>query len=60
MWIDGVSAEVTSVGPRPDFVGIDRISARIPAELFGRNEVDVWVTADGMTSNRLRVSLAAP
>lgn len=54
--IGGVSSEVLFSGPS-SFVGVDQCNVRIPRSLIGRGEADVIVTADGRTSNAVRVAI---
>lgn len=53
--IGGTSVPVDYAGPQGDFVGLDQLNIRLPQSLAGRGEVDLAVTADGATSNTVRI-----
>lgn len=53
--IGGTSVTVDYAGPQGDFVGLDQLNIRLPQSLAGRGEVDLAVTADGATSNTVRI-----
>jgi len=55
--IGGTDATVLYAGAQNDFIGLDQINLLLPRTLVGRGEVDVVVTADGITSNTLRVRI---
>jgi len=51
--VGGSPAEVVFFGPQGQFVGLDQINARLQAELAGRGEVEIALTADGQQTNPL-------
>ncbi|HKC87064.1 MAG TPA: FG-GAP-like repeat-containing protein, partial [Blastocatellia bacterium] len=55
--IGGVDAEVSFAGALEGLFGLDQINLRVPRILAGRGDVDVVVTADGKTTNTLRVNV---
>ncbi|MGE0127747.1 MAG: BACON domain-containing carbohydrate-binding protein [Blastocatellales bacterium] len=55
--IGGENAEVLFSGAQGGFVGLDQVNVRLPRGLIGRGEVDVMLTADGKTSNSVRISI---
>ena len=55
--VGGVDAPVLYAGPQNDFQGLDQINLRLPRSLAGRGEVEIVLTADGQTSNAVRVSV---
>ena len=55
--IGGVAAEVLYTGEVDDFVGLDQINVRLSRSLAGLGEVDVAITVDGMTANKVRVAI---
>jgi uncharacterized protein (TIGR03437 family) len=54
---NGMDAQVTFAGAQPDLPGVDQANARIPRALAGRGEVEVSLTADGKTTNVVRISI---
>ena len=55
--IGGERAEVLFAGAQGNLIGADQINLRIPPQLAGRGEVGVVVTADGKTTNVVRVAI---
>lgn len=55
--VGSLPVEVLYVGVQGDFVGLDQVNLRLPRSLTGRGEVDVQVSADGFTSNAVKVSI---
>ncbi|MDX2033037.1 MAG: SMP-30/gluconolactonase/LRE family protein [Blastocatellia bacterium] len=55
--IGGVDAPVLYAGPQADFQGLDQINVRLPRTLAGRGEIEILLTADGQTSNAVRVNV---
>jgi uncharacterized protein (TIGR03437 family) len=53
--IGGLSSEVLFVGAS-SFVGVDQANLRLSRNLAGRGEVELALTVDGVTANRVRVS----
>ncbi|HMX26211.1 MAG TPA: carboxypeptidase regulatory-like domain-containing protein [Blastocatellia bacterium] len=55
--IGGQDAPVLFAGPQPQFAGLDQINAQLPRTLLGRGEMDLIVTASGIASNTVRISI---
>lgn len=55
--IGGVDAPALFAGRHWQLVGLDQINARLPRSLTGRGEVDVVVTVDGKTANKVRINI---
>ncbi len=55
--IGGVKAAVQSVGPQGSVPGVDQISFAIPATLAGKGSVSVSVSAGGLSSNTVNVTI---
>ncbi len=55
--VGGETAEVSFAGAQGQLVGLDQINLRLSRSLSGRGEVDVFVTADGKTSNVVKVNI---
>jgi uncharacterized protein (TIGR03437 family) len=55
--LGGTDAPVTYAGPQNDLVGLDQINVGLPRSLAGRGELDVMLTADGKTANRVMVNI---
>jgi uncharacterized protein (TIGR03437 family) len=53
--LGGTVITPTFSGPQGTFAGLDQINFQIPASLAGRGEVDLIVTADGKTSNTVKL-----
>jgi len=53
--IGGVSAGAMYAGPQGQFPGLDQVNVQLPLALHGAGMVDVTVTADGVTSNVVRI-----
>lgn len=53
--LGGTAITPTFSGPQGTFVGLDQINFVIPASLAGRGELDLVVTADGKTSNTVKL-----
>lgn len=53
--LGGENVAVLYAGAQNSFAGLDQINLQLPASLRGRGEVDVTLTADGRTSNTVRV-----
>ncbi|MGH9845746.1 MAG: Kelch repeat-containing protein, partial [Blastocatellia bacterium] len=56
--IGGTAAEVLFAGAAPGLAGLDQTNVRLPRALAGRGEVEVALTVDGRTANRVRVAFA--
>ncbi|MCI0388910.1 MAG: hypothetical protein MOB07_09130, partial [Acidobacteria bacterium] len=54
--LGGESVEVLYAGAQGGFEGLDQVNVRLTRALIGRGEVDVVLSADGKSANRLRVS----
>jgi uncharacterized protein (TIGR03437 family) len=55
--LGGTDAPITYAGPQNDLVGLDQINVGLPRSLAGRGELDVMLTADGKTANRVMVNI---
>ena len=55
--IGGTAVTPTFAGAHGTFIGSDQINFVVPASLAGRGEVDLVVTADGRTSNTVRIRI---
>jgi uncharacterized protein (TIGR03437 family) len=55
-FVDGVSVPVESFGPMPNSAR-DEITIKLPEELKGRGEVDLYIVADGALSNVVRINI---
>lgn len=55
--LGGESIPILFAGPQGDFVGLDQINLLLPRSLAGRGEVDGVLTVDGITANKIRLSL---
>jgi uncharacterized protein (TIGR03437 family) len=44
-------------GPQGQFPGLDQVNVGLPLALRGAGVVDVTVTADGVTSNAVKISV---
>lgn len=55
--VGGENSEVSYAGAQSDFVGLDQINVRLARSLAGRGEVDVVLSADGRTSNTVRINI---
>jgi uncharacterized protein (TIGR03437 family) len=54
----GVTVPVSYAGAQGTYPGLDQINVALPASLRGLGEVDVVVTADGKSSNAVRIAIA--
>jgi uncharacterized protein (TIGR03437 family) len=54
--IGGLNTMVLYAGPQNGYTGLDQVNLLLPPQLAGRGEVDVVLTADGRTTNTVRVS----
>ena len=55
--INGVNAPVTYAGPQGGVVGLDQVNARIPSSLAGKGNVSVILTAMGVQSNPVQLTI---
>lgn len=55
--IGGIRAPVMHALPLTEFVGLDQVTLELPRELAGRGLVDVQLTVDGRTANRVMVEI---
>ena len=55
--VGGVNAPAFFVGATPGFFGLDQANIRLDRSLIGKGEVDVVMTADGKTTNTVRVAI---
>lgn len=44
-------------GPAPGYVGLDQVTVLLPRDLIGRGELDLTITANGVTSNVVRIKI---
>jgi len=52
-----VDAPVSFAGPQGEFFGLDQINALLPRSLIGLGEVDVTLTVDGKTANKVKAQI---
>ncbi len=55
--IGGMDAQVTFAGAQTGLVGLDQCNLRLPRSLAGRGDVEIVLTVDGKTANRVRVTI---
>lgn len=55
--VDGQPAEIIFAGAQLEVPGLDQANIRVPREVAGRGEVDVFVIADGVATNGGRLSV---
>ena len=55
--IGGQKADVVGAAPQPQFPALDQVNVRVPRALAGKGEVPVVITAAGVRSNAVTVSL---
>jgi len=55
--IGGTPADVLFAGDQGGFPGLDQVNVRLPRSLADSGEVDVSLTVDGQTANRLRIAI---
>jgi uncharacterized protein (TIGR03437 family) len=55
--IGGADAQTIYAGEAPGFVGLDQVNAIIPRSLIGRGAVDVVLSVDGGTANRVTIRI---
>jgi uncharacterized protein (TIGR03437 family) len=55
--IGGEPVEVLYADAAPGFANLDQVNVRLPRSLAGRGEVDVVLTADGKTTNTVKVGV---
>lgn len=55
--IQGVPAQVTFAGRHSDFIGLDQINVKIPAELAGIGKARVRLVVNGQPSNAVTLTL---
>ncbi len=55
--VGGEPAEVLFAGPQSQFAGVDQINIRLSRALAGRGEVEVIVSVDGESSNRVLIRI---
>jgi len=55
--VGGIHADVEYAGPQADFAGLDQVNVLLPRSLAGRGSVDIVLTADGVKSNTVKVTL---
>lgn len=55
--VGGIPGMPGYAGPQNDFVGLDQINVPLSRNLIGRGVVNVFLTADGKTSNTVTVSI---
>ncbi len=55
--IGGTNIPVQFAGPQGEFVGLDQINILLSRSLIGRGEVDLVLTADGKSSNTMRINI---
>ena len=55
--IGGQKADVVGAAPQPQFPALDQVNVRVPRALAGKGEVPVVITAAGVRSNAVAVSI---
>lgn len=55
--VGGQMTDVLYAGLQGEFIGLDQVNLPLPRSLAGRGEVEVQVTADGISSNVVKVSI---
>ena len=55
--IGGVPATVTYAGPQGTYAGLDQVNVLIPASLAGKGNVSVQLTANGIASNPVQITI---
>jgi len=55
--IGGIAATVQSAGPAGGYPGLDQIDVVVPQSLAGRGNVQITVTAGGMASNDVNITI---
>jgi len=55
--IGGVNATVTYAGPEGTYPGVDQYNILIPPSLAGKGQVNVIVTAAGLPSNTVNITI---
>ncbi len=55
--IDGVSAKVAYAGPAGADTGLDQVDVIVPASLSGAGNVNVQLTAAGITANSVQITI---
>jgi uncharacterized protein (TIGR03437 family) len=53
--VGGLNAPLNFAGAQGQFRGLDQFNALLPRSLAGRGEVDVVLTADGKSSNTVKI-----
>jgi uncharacterized protein (TIGR03437 family) len=57
MTIGGVAAQVQYAGPQGTWPGLDQVNVALPLSLRGAGAVDVVLTIDGKTSNKVQIEV---
>jgi uncharacterized protein (TIGR03437 family) len=55
--INGVAATVTYAGPAGSESGLDQVNVLLPAKLAGSGNVNVQLTAEGVTANPVQITI---
>jgi uncharacterized protein (TIGR03437 family) len=55
--VNGVAGTVTYLGPQGSVPGLDQINVLLPASLAGAGNVDVQLTAAGVASNQVAITI---
>ncbi len=53
----GIALETLYAGSQEEFPGVDQINVRLPHELAGRGLLDIVTTVDGVTANKIQLSI---
>ncbi|HKA18190.1 MAG TPA: hypothetical protein VKN18_07730 [Blastocatellia bacterium] len=53
--LGGTDAQVTLAGAQGDLIGVDQLNVRVPRSLAGRGEVEVALTVDSKSANKVMV-----
>ena len=57
VFIGNVAAKIQYAGAQPSFVGLDQLNLELPRELRGRGEIELVLTVDGRTANRVKINV---
>jgi len=55
----GVSVPVVSFGPMPGVDTRDQLTIKLPDELIGYGETDLWLKVNGVLSNVVRINFGS-
>ncbi len=55
--VGGTNAPASFAGPQGVLVGLDQVNLELPRSLIGRGEVDLVLSVDGKTANKVKVNI---